>query len=101
MNGVLKSWAVPKEPPVEVGIKRLAVQTEDHPLDYANFEGRIPEGHYGAGTVKIWDRGTVEIEKADEDKIEFVLRGRKMKGAYALIRFRRAGEKNWLFFRRN
>ena len=101
MNGVLKSWAVPKEPPTETGVKRLAVQTEDHPLDYASFEGEIPKGRYGAGTVKIWDKGLVEYKSSGDDKIEFSLRGKRMKGPYALIRFKRAGPKNWLFFKRN
>mgnify|MGYP003681892551 CR=1 FL=1 len=101
MGGVLKSWAVPKEPPTETGIRRLAVQTEDHPLDYATFEGMIPKGHYGAGTVKIWDAGPVEYKSSSDDKIEFILKGKKMKGPYALIRFKKAGPRNWLFFRRN
>jgi len=97
MDGVLKSWAVPKEPPTKPGVKRLAVQVEDHALDYINFEGTIPEGMYGAGTVEIWDKGTYTLKTRKENKIEFILHGSKLKGDYVLIRFR---DKNWLFFKK-
>jgi len=98
MDGVLKSWAIPKNPPTKKGIKRLAVQTEDHPVDYADFEGVIPEGQYGAGKVKIWDRGTYEIESRKDNKIVFHVKGKKLKGRYCLIKFK-GQEKNWLFFK--
>lgn len=97
MDGVLKSWAIPKEPPTEKGIKRLAIQTEDHPLSYANFEGTIPEGQYGAGDVEIWDKGTYDLEKVEEDKIIVRIHGEKLEGKYCLIKFSDE-EKNWLFF---
>lgn len=97
-HGVLRSWAVPKEPPLESGVKRLAVQVEDHPLDYASFEGTIPEGQYGAGRVEIWDRGTFETSEETEDKIVVNIKGRKLKGNYCLIRMKRT--KNWLFFKK-
>lgn len=100
MKGVLKSWAVPKEPPGKEGIKRLAIQTEDHPLEYADFEGIIPEGMYGAGTVKIWDRGELSVEKEKEDEILFELKGKKLAGRYALIKTRFRGKDSWLFFKR-
>ncbi len=98
-DGVLKSWALPKEPPVEPGVKRLAVQTEDHPLEYADFEGEIPEGHYGAGTVKKWDDGTVEYLEYGEDKIVARINGKKLNGTYVLVRLKN-DPKNWLFFKK-
>ena len=98
MNGVLKSWAIPKMLPTEKGIKRLAVQTDDHPIEYANFEGVIPEGSYGAGSVEIWDKGTYEIEENEKDKIVVHINGGKLKGRYCLVRFK-GQEKNWLLFK--
>jgi DNA ligase D-like protein (predicted 3'-phosphoesterase) len=97
-DGVLKSWAVPKGLP-EPGQKRLAVQTEDHPLEYRNFEGTIPAGQYGAGTVKIWDKGTYETKVWTEEKVEFKLNGKRIRGGYVLARFKRAGEKEWLLLK--
>lgn len=98
MNGVLKSWAIPKEPPTDAGIKRLAIQVEDHPLSYATFEGVIPSGHYGAGTVEIWDSGFYKLEKKTEKEILLEFSGKKLTGKYALIN---TSGKNWLFFKRN
>jgi len=98
MDGVLKSWAVPKTPPTERGVKRLAVQVEDHPVEYADFEGTIPEGQYGAGTVEIWDKGQYVLKERDENKLVFEVKGRVLRGVYCLIRFK--GKKNWLFFKK-
>jgi DNA ligase D-like protein (predicted 3'-phosphoesterase) len=98
MNGVLKSWAIPKEPPMSSGVRRLAVQVEDHPVAYANFEGTIPEGEYGAGTVEIWDRGTYRMMDQKEDKFIVEIDGNKLKGVYVLVRFK--DKKNWLFFKK-
>ena len=88
MSGVLRSWAVPKSPEAlsEKGIKRLAIQVEDHPLEYAKFKGVIPEGNYGAGKVEIWDKGKYELKSMDSKKIEFALHGKKMKGNYVLVK---------------
>ncbi|MBM3295360.1 MAG: 3'-phosphoesterase [Candidatus Aminicenantes bacterium] len=100
-GGALTSWAVPKEPRNEEGLRRLAVQVEDHPLDYAEFEGTIPEGEYGAGTVSIWDRGTYRpIERTPAKRI-VELRGGKLSGRYALIKLKPEMEedRNWLFFK--
>lgn len=98
MGGVLKSWAVPKEPPKEKGIKRLAVQVEDHPLEYAKFKGVIPEGNYGAGKVEIWDNGTYNLKSKDEKKIEFELKGKKLKGNYVLVKTGYV-KNGWLWFK--
>ncbi|KXA92127.1 3'-phosphoesterase [candidate division MSBL1 archaeon SCGC-AAA259E19] len=99
MDGVLKSWAIPKEPPTEKGIKRLAIETEDHPLSYADFEGTIPEGQYGAGKVEIWDEGEYELlEKEPGEKIIVKIKGERLQGKYCLISFSDE-EKNWLFFK--
>jgi DNA ligase D-like protein (predicted 3'-phosphoesterase) len=87
IGGVLKSFALPKTPPTELGIKRLAIQTEDHALEYADFEGEIPQGQYGAGTVTIWDKGGLMVEDLREnEKILFEQSGNKMQGRYALIK---------------
>jgi len=104
IDNVLKSWAVPKTPPTEANIKRLAVQTEDHPLSYADFEGIIAEGLYGAGKVEIWDKGTFKPEKIEANKIVFDLNGKKLKGKYALIKIKPIGKykgkNNWLLFKK-
>ena len=101
MNGVLRSWAVPKEPPKEKGVKRLAILVEDHPLQYATFRGVIPEGNYGAGKVEIWDHGFYELLEEDKKKIEVVFHGKKLKGKYVLIKthYGNKPEKSWLFFK--
>ena len=83
---VLKSWAVPKGPPLKFNEKRLAIATEDHPVDYINFKGIIPEGQYGAGVVKIWDKGKVEFLNRAAKEIEIVLHGKKLKGRYILVK---------------
>ena len=98
MDEVLKSWAIPKEPPTEPNIKRLAVEVEDHPVSYITFEGTIPEGEYGAGTVEIWDKGTYTLKSRSSNKIVFTLRGEKLAGDYVLVRFKE--DKNWLFFKK-
>ena len=98
MDGVLKSWAIPKEPSSALGVRRLAVQVEDHPVEYANFEGTIPEGEYGAGTVETWDGGTYKLIERKEDKLIVEISGNKLKGVYVLVRFK--DQKNWLFFKK-
>ena len=98
-NRVLKSWAVPKGPPLKPGIKRLAVQVPDHKLSYAKFQGIIPKGQYGAGKVKIWDKGAIKIKEWGSKKILVEFKGKKMKGNYALVPFKSSGKKNWLFFK--
>jgi len=113
VNGVLKSWAVPKGPSLDPGVKRLAVATEDHPLEYAYFEGVIPEGEYGAGAVIVWDKGTyINVTgkgKKCYDMSEAIaqghavvwLDGKKIRGGFALNRFRRGRQEQWLLIKLN
>lgn len=94
---VLKSWAVPKGLPELENQKKLAIQTEDHPVGYIDFEGTIPEGNYGAGTVSVWDSGEYDLIKRDKNVIEFILNGEKAKGRYTLIKTKNFGGKDsWL-----
>lgn len=95
-DGVLKSWAVPKGCPEEKEIKRLAIQVEDHELSYIDFEGTIPEGLYGAGAVKIWDKGTYKLESESEKTIVFELKGNRLKGKYSLVHLK---DKQWLLIK--
>lgn len=97
MDGVLKSWAVPKGVPEKKGKRVLAIQTEDHPVGYLNFEGEIPEGCYGAGIVKIFDKGKYELIERTENKIVFELKGKKLKGKYVLLKFKKPNQ--WLLFK--
>ncbi len=108
VGDVLKSWAIPKGPSTDPSQKRLAVPTEDHPLDYINFEGIIPEGNYGAGTVIVWDNGTYRNLKGDlsmeeaveEGHVDIWLEGKKLKGGYALIKTGRGKRKFWLLLKK-
>ena len=96
LNGVAKSWAVPKEPAMEEGVKRLAVLVEDHEISYMDFEGEIEEGQYGAGKVTIWDKGYWIPESVKEKKIVALIYGKKLKGMFTILNFK---DKNWLFFK--
>lgn len=101
MNGVLKSWAVPKVPSMDPTVKRLAILVEDHPLDYADFEGIIPEGQYGAGRVIIWDKGTYQLLRGDVEsgRMEFFINGKKLRGIFVLVRMK-GKEKEWLLMKK-
>lgn len=108
VNGALASWAVPKGPPEERGEKRLAVHVEDHPIDYAKFEGEIPKGNYGAGQVQIWDKGTYEVEgtepataQIERGDFKFQLHGERLNGRFVLVKMRRSDRGNeWLLIRK-
>jgi bifunctional non-homologous end joining protein LigD len=115
LDGVLKSWALPKGPSINPRDKRLAVMVEDHPLEYKDFEGIIPEGNYGAGKVYIWDYGTYYAlgtddmqqssqtlrEGLEKGHITFILNGEKLKGEFALVRLKKASPKAWLLIKKN
>ena len=114
-DGVMKSWAVPKGPSLDPSVKRLAMQVEDHPIEYNEFEGTIPKGEYGGGTVMLWDRGTYSYGGTNPDPEEglrqgykkgdfkFVLNGKRLKGSWALVRMRgdRPGKPQWLLIKHN
>ncbi len=99
-EGVFKSWVVPKGVPEEIGARRLALVTEDHSLEFGGFEGEIPEGEYGAGTVEIWDTGTYTANSWTESEIDIQLAGDRISGHYQLVRFERSGLRSWLLFKR-
>lgn len=115
IDNTLKSWSVPKGPSTDPSVKRMAIPTEDHPIKYADFEGVIPEGEYGGGTVMIWDTGTIESNKKDEDgniisleesfragSIEVTLHGKKLKGGYNLVEMKGGKMKgNWLLMKQD
>jgi bifunctional non-homologous end joining protein LigD len=113
LDGVMKSWAVPKGPSLDPSVKRLAMQVEDHPIDYNVFEGTIPRGEYGGGTVMVWDKGIYEYGGSEPNPIEglrrgyekgdfkFVLKGKRLKGSWVLVRTRRGDPKpaQWLLIK--
>lgn len=115
IDNTLKSWSVPKGPSTDPSVKRMAIPTEDHPIAYADFEGTIPKGQYGGGTVMIWDHGTIESNKKDEDgniisledsfnegSIEVTLHGKKLKGGYNLVEMKGGRMKgNWLLMKQD
>jgi DNA ligase D-like protein (predicted 3'-phosphoesterase) len=115
MDGVLKSWVIPKGPSMNPVDKRLAIMVEDHPYDYKDFEGIIPDGNYGAGTVMIWDNGTYTLAdqegadnvekklKSDLEKghLSFILNGKKLKGEFALVELNTKDENTWLLIKKN
>jgi len=99
INGVLRSWAIPKGPSMNPAEKRLAIQVEDHPLVYIDFEGIIPQGHYGAGTVVIWDSGSFTIDEQN-NRLSFSLNGKKLKGNFTLVHLKGGGKGNeWLLIK--
>src|SRR5438105_7671013 len=114
LAGVMKSWAVPKGPSLNPAVRRLAVQVEDHPMEYNNFEGVIPPGEYGGGTVMLWDRGTYLVDDADDldqqdamrraltsGRLSITFFGERMRGSFALVRTRRGDKPQWLLMKRH
>ncbi len=113
LDGVMKSWAVPKGPSLDPSVRRLAMEVEDHPIEYNKFEGTIPQGEYGGGTVMLWDRGTYSYGGSNPDPLEglrgghakgdlkFVLNGKRLKGSWVLVRMRRdrPGKAQWLLIK--
>jgi DNA ligase D-like protein (predicted 3'-phosphoesterase) len=110
LDGVMKSWAVPKGPSLDPSVRRLAMEVEDHPISYNTFEGTIPQGEYGGGTVMLWDRGTYEADDGggaeslrrgyEKGELRFVMHGKRLKGGFVLARLRRPGRPQWLLIKR-
>jgi bifunctional non-homologous end joining protein LigD len=111
LDGVMKSWAVPKGPSLDPSVRRLAMEVEDHPISYNAFEGTIPQGEYGGGTVMLWDRGSYDAadgggaaslrEGYERGNLEFVLHGERLEGAWVLVRMQRPGRPQWLLIKRH
>jgi bifunctional non-homologous end joining protein LigD len=115
IDGVLKSWAIPKGPSMNPKEKRLAIMVEDHPIDYKNFEGTIPEGNYGAGTVIVWDNGTYTLADEQNEReivkkfkanlkeghVSFILNGKKLKGEFTLVRLKIRQKNAWLLIKKD
>ena len=109
LDGVMKSWAVPKGPSLDPSVRRLAMEVEDHPISYNTFEGTIPKGEYGGGTVMLWDRGTYEAEDGggveslrrgyEKGDLKIVLHGKRLKGGWVLVRMQRPGRPQWLLIK--
>jgi bifunctional non-homologous end joining protein LigD len=109
LDGVMKSWAVPKGPSLDPSVKRLAMEVEDHPISYNTFEGTIPEGEYGGGTVMLWDRGTYEAEDGGGveslregyrgGNLKITMQGKRLHGSFALVRMKRPGRPQWLLIK--
>jgi bifunctional non-homologous end joining protein LigD len=109
LDGVMKSWAVPKGPSYDPKVRRLAMEVEDHPIEYNTFEGTIPQGEYGGGTVMLWDRGTYEAEDGGgieslrqgyaRGDLKFVLHGKRLRGGWVLVRMQRPGRPQWLLIK--
>ena len=109
LDGVMKSWAVPKGPSYDPSVRRLAMEVEDHPIEYNTFEGTIPQGEYGGGTVMLWDRGTYEAENGGgvealrdgyvRGDLKFVLHGERLRGGWVLVRMKRPGRPQWLLIK--
>jgi bifunctional non-homologous end joining protein LigD len=109
LDGVMKSWAVPKGPSLDPSVRRLAMEVEDHPISYNTFEGTIPQGEYGGGTVMLWDRGTYEAEDGggveslrrgyEKGDLKIVLHGKRLEGSWVLVRMQRPGRPQWLLIK--
>lgn len=100
-DGVFKSWSVPKGLPDAVGVKRLAIQVDDHALEFGAFQGTIPQGEYGAGKIRLWDSGTYELVEWAHDRIRVKLHGAQAAGSFEILKFKHGKDREWLIIRRS